>query len=546
MREAKPLARVTRPIFAIFEGGGAKGVAHVGAIAAAEANGLTFVGVAGASAGAIVAALLAVGFKALELVDPTAPGADILSRSHVGPTDLLGRRPWRRFKRLLKGGWWLAPRVALGGVALSFLTAPLTSMSAVALALNRGHLSTDGVREFVNGRLREKLADVWANNGVTEPPPDRVLFKHLDDERFDEVLPLKIVGTNTTTRELWIFDRRLTPDTEVAQAVAASIAIPFVFRPVVIDGANGPHRFVDGGLVSNLPVWVFANEKLAYERDHYLDPPVPIIGFTLREASSPPPDRRRSGLMHFIADLVQTSLSGSQAISQNFIQDLTVVPLATSLDVLDFDAPRERMLAAYEDGFRCASRELSHALIAKPDLVRAELQRFHSRVRTALRPFWREPGRSDTGHLRSNLVEALSGGTYRVTYGYNMDRDADDRLPLDARGRGAPAAFQKREMLHCPVGAAWTDPGRDYMTKYERALVRKGVRSIICVPIFRDEDVWLQPLAERPPPAGVISIDSDRDLSVAFADEDFRWLLATQSTILYDVMTKEPERGQRS
>jgi hypothetical protein len=124
LREAKPLASVTRPIFAIFEGGGAKGVAHVGAIAAAEANGLTFVGVAGASAGAIVAALLAVGFKALELVDPTSPGADILSRSGVGPTDLLGRRPWRRFKRLLKGGGWLAPRVALGGVGLSFLTAP--------------------------------------------------------------------------------------------------------------------------------------------------------------------------------------------------------------------------------------------------------------------------------------------------------------------------------------------------------------------------------------------------------------------------------------
>ena len=41
----------SRPIFAIFEGGGAKGIAHVGAYAAADEMGLEFVGVAGASAG---------------------------------------------------------------------------------------------------------------------------------------------------------------------------------------------------------------------------------------------------------------------------------------------------------------------------------------------------------------------------------------------------------------------------------------------------------------------------------------------------------------
>ena len=47
----------SRPIFAIFEGGGAKGIANVGAYAAAGEMGLDFVGVAGASAGSIVAAL---------------------------------------------------------------------------------------------------------------------------------------------------------------------------------------------------------------------------------------------------------------------------------------------------------------------------------------------------------------------------------------------------------------------------------------------------------------------------------------------------------
>ena len=58
-------------VFGIFEGGGAKGLAHVGAIAAAQELGVQFVGVAGASAGAIVASLIAVGYNAKALYDPS-------------------------------------------------------------------------------------------------------------------------------------------------------------------------------------------------------------------------------------------------------------------------------------------------------------------------------------------------------------------------------------------------------------------------------------------------------------------------------------------
>lgn len=59
-------------VYVIFEGGGAKGLAHVGALAAAEARGIEFKGVAGAS-GAIVAALVACGYTAGDMFDPDAP-----------------------------------------------------------------------------------------------------------------------------------------------------------------------------------------------------------------------------------------------------------------------------------------------------------------------------------------------------------------------------------------------------------------------------------------------------------------------------------------
>ena len=52
---------------AVFEGGGVKGIGLVGAVAVAEEEGYHWVNVAGTSAGAIVAALIAADYTAPEL-----------------------------------------------------------------------------------------------------------------------------------------------------------------------------------------------------------------------------------------------------------------------------------------------------------------------------------------------------------------------------------------------------------------------------------------------------------------------------------------------
>jgi len=52
---------------AVFEGGGVKGIGHIGALAYAESIGIQWVNVAGTSAGAIVAALVAAGYTSGEI-----------------------------------------------------------------------------------------------------------------------------------------------------------------------------------------------------------------------------------------------------------------------------------------------------------------------------------------------------------------------------------------------------------------------------------------------------------------------------------------------
>src|SRR5258708_4424363 len=91
-----------RLIYAIFEGGGAKGIAHLGAVAAIEQLNLSVAGVAGASAGAFVASLLAAGYRSDELLDPKTPTTNLLAAQNLSPLDLLDVRKWHPFNRVLR------------------------------------------------------------------------------------------------------------------------------------------------------------------------------------------------------------------------------------------------------------------------------------------------------------------------------------------------------------------------------------------------------------------------------------------------------------
>jgi NTE family protein len=80
---------------AVFEGGGVRGVAYAGAVSVFEQNGAQWQRLAGTSAGAIAAALLAVGARARDLLQILAK-TDF--RSFLDAR--LGRRAWDTFRHL--------------------------------------------------------------------------------------------------------------------------------------------------------------------------------------------------------------------------------------------------------------------------------------------------------------------------------------------------------------------------------------------------------------------------------------------------------------
>ena len=259
--------------FVAFSGGGAKGVVHVGALKALEEREVCFAGVSGTSAGAIIAALVAAGFQSKDLVN-TESGATIMDLLRIVDPKL------QRATDLFGGGW---PRIALFRIASRLplpvpfwlfvvWAVPLMATLAISLLLPGASwawitvgwaltgLGLWGVyRSLVGGlsdvsRFRNAL-DALLQRRIFPDEPERVVT--MADFGIAGRPALKVVSANLTRRSLQLFSADRTPTTAVADAVAASICLPIIFRPWAI----GDELHVDGGIVSNLPAWPFDEER---------------------------------------------------------------------------------------------------------------------------------------------------------------------------------------------------------------------------------------------------------------------------------------------
>jgi NTE family protein len=97
------------------------------------------------------------------------------------------------------------------------------------------------------------------------------------------VLPHDVEGFSLTKS-----GPKLTPDTlTLTQAVRMSMSFPFLYTPVTLWEGTRPHFIVDGGLLSNFPVWLFDSGGTRR-------PARPTWGFRVHggtELEEPTPDR---------------------------------------------------------------------------------------------------------------------------------------------------------------------------------------------------------------------------------------------------------------
>lgn len=189
----------------IFEGGGVKGIAYVGAMEALQQRGVfkNIKRIGGTSAGAINAVLLACGYS-------NAQQKKILFELNFENflDDDLG--VIRDTKRLLSEFGW-----------------------------HKG----DYFRKWIGGLIKDKMktADITFEEMKRSGCPD-----------------LYLVGTNLSTGFAEVFSPEHTPNMRVVDAVRISMSIPLFFS--AIRAARGD-VYVDGGMMNNYPVKLFDRRK---------------------------------------------------------------------------------------------------------------------------------------------------------------------------------------------------------------------------------------------------------------------------------------------
>lgn len=174
------------PSFAIaFGGGGARGLAHIHVIEALDELGIRPVAISGSSIGAIMGAAMASGMSGREIHD--------YARSILGRGSTIASRMWR------------------------------ARPESFAEVMQEGiHVSQFNILRILHAFLPSNI-------------PGR--FEELD-------IPLKVTGTDYYGHRLAVFDSG-----DLHSALAASAAIPAVFRPVVRDGVT----YIDGGIYNPVP-----------------------------------------------------------------------------------------------------------------------------------------------------------------------------------------------------------------------------------------------------------------------------------------------------
>jgi predicted acylesterase/phospholipase RssA len=238
---------VDRRLAGVFEGGGAKGIAYEGALSALEQSGLWFTAVAGASAGAITAALIAAGCTAADIARLSSGAMQTLADELALPAALRHRLPfvWKR---------------------LSSLANRDTAAAA----------TSDTLENWLRHLLAERI-------GVPDPSfADLYLFSGIE---------LTIVAVDIHHRQHRVFTHTWSPAVSVASAAVASSSIPFALPPrrlLVASDDEYAAPIVDGGVWTNFPLFVF--EDAEFRAYHGMMPmrdlDATIVGFLLDEAAS--------------------------------------------------------------------------------------------------------------------------------------------------------------------------------------------------------------------------------------------------------------------
>ncbi|SHF60201.1 patatin-like phospholipase family protein [Ornithinibacillus halophilus] len=286
----------------VFSGGGVKAYAFIGALNTIQSRNYTFERVAGTSAGSILASFIAAGYN------------------NEGIKNLLDELDLRTFldppkiTKIIPGSKWLLLYFQLG--------------------LYKG----DKFEKWLYNQLAKKKVYTFSD------------------------LPkgyLKIVVSDLTLGKLIVIPDDLErvygiqPDRfPVSRAVRMSSGFPYFFMPRKLQGVRKEKSIiVDGGLLSNFPLWVFDQDSNKLKR--------PILGLKLSNSYDKIQPRKIANAIDMLYSLFSTMKQAHDAryVSKRELANIIFIPVE-DIETTDFSIDDEKKQQLIENGQKHAEEFL--------------------------------------------------------------------------------------------------------------------------------------------------------------------------------------------
>ena len=283
----------------VFSGGGVKGYALIGAYQQLEKKGIIFSRLAGTSAGSIIASLSIAGYIGSEMEDLFLD---------LKPNDFLDER----------------------------IPANIPFMKWLLLYWKLGLYKGDALEKWIEDKLMAKGIRTFSDIPAMSL---RIIASDITNSRI-VILPDDL--------SKYHIDERHFP---ISKAVRMSCGIPYIFEPVNITKKKSPTYIVDGGVLSNFPMWLFDQENVKKLR--------PVLGIKLSGDNEMVLKRNVNNPIALFTALFDTMrvAHDNRYVSRKHEKNIIFVP-TKDMSGFDFDVSLERKQELIQLGSTSAERFL--------------------------------------------------------------------------------------------------------------------------------------------------------------------------------------------
>ncbi|ARG99450.1 patatin-like phospholipase family protein [Legionella micdadei] len=348
-----------------IRGGGVKGTAYPYAIKEAAQKGLFKLddldGVAGASAGAITAALIALGYNEDEL-EQIMGNLNLLD--FVDPIDASFNQQKDALQRLIAN---FSGGIASGALWTALSPGDVSKAKALidTVTTHKGIMKGDIFLDWIRARIKDKIKDSKLSAFLQEHP-ELVTFQDLADAGFKD---LRVVATDVNRAHAVWFSAKETPHAIVADAIRASMSFPIAFRPhkyyIRVDKDGEFTRevhpdytdvdLIDGGVMDNYPVRAFDKDMSSKQQTYnpnviglYLATPDEKLEF---ERGIKAAAKKIDGGFGYFSALIGSLLYHQEHTHlESTDSERTIYINTRDVGAMDFDASQEKLFQLAQEG----------------------------------------------------------------------------------------------------------------------------------------------------------------------------------------------------